>query len=457
MATASPPVARTAPSGPRRQGGRRVPGNVVWALSLTAAAILVFVFYQWLLPNLADSVAGPVGDWLPLSSINEAMIWVIMALGLNIVVGYAGLLDLGYVAFWAIGGYTGAWLMSAFLGDPGDFWNAGLTLHFGSPTSVSTTHGVHITFWLVLLLAAAFCALWGLIIGAPTLRLRSDYLALVTLGFGEIIPQFFRNAGSIFGTNISNGDQGIGPVDPIGTGVLGNIRGVPVALGPFDATFRFIVFALLAGVCVFVSLKIREGRLGRAWLAIREDELAASMMGVPLVRAKLSAYAVGAAFGGVGGVAYATLVGRTFPTFSFAYSITILLMVVLGGMGNVWGVLLGALVLAWINSTGLHQIGAQINSSFGTNIDLTSYNYLIFGLILVLMMLFRREGIIPERRTRAILREPARTELEAVGSDVEAGQAVVESESGVDGAGLGDPEPVGGGARQTESPTGSSR
>ena len=146
------------------------------------------------------------------------------------------------------------------------------------------------------------CALAGIIIGAPTLRLRGDYLALVTLGFGEMISQFAKN-GDVFGVNITNGDSGISAIDPIGTGPFGNIQGVPKALTAFEDTYKLLVLAALVAICLFISLRIRDGRLGRAWLAIREDELAASMMGVPLVKAKLSAYAVGAFFGGLGGVA----------------------------------------------------------------------------------------------------------------------------------------------------------
>jgi branched-chain amino acid transport system permease protein len=171
---------------------------------------------------------------------------------------------------------------------------------------------------------------------------------------------------------------------------------------------------------MFISLRIREGRLGRAWLAIREDELAASMMGVPLMRTKLSAYAVGAAFGGLGGVAYATHVGGVLADrFNFSVSITLLAMVVLGGMGNVWGVTVGALGLAWINSTGLAQGGEAFNSAFNTNVNFPSHNYLLFGAVLVLFMLFRREGLIPETRTRQILQEPERGEIESLGADME--------------------------------------
>jgi branched-chain amino acid transport system permease protein len=184
-------------------------------------------------------------------------------------------------------------------------------------------------------------------------------------------------------------------------------------LGPFDFTTKYVMFVIVAAFCVFVSLRIREGRLGRAWLAIREDELAASMMGVPLMRSKLAAYAVGAFMGGMGGVVYAIHNNSVFPDrFNFSISIILLAMVVLGGMGNVWGVIMGALVLAWFNSTGLPQFGQAFNGQFGTDINFPSYNYLIFGSILVLMMLFRREGLFPETRTRQVLQEAERSDDE---------------------------------------------
>jgi branched-chain amino acid transport system permease protein len=271
----------------------------------------------------------------------------------------------------------------------------------------------------VLVLAAAFCALWGVLIGAPTLRLKGDYLALVTLGFGEIIPEVFRNGESVLGFNLTNGAKGIDPIDPIPTGPF-QLLGLPANLGPFDNTYKFIVYGLLCAFAIFVSLRIRVGRLGRAWLAIREDELAASMMGVPLMRTKLAAYAVGAAIGGIGGASYATLTGGVIPdSFQFSNSIILLAMVVLGGMGNVWGVLLGGIILEWINAVGLPQFGNSFNSSFGTDINFPSYNFLIFGVLLIVMMLFRREGLLPEARTRQVLQEPERTEVEAVGADLE--------------------------------------
>jgi branched-chain amino acid transport system permease protein len=396
----------------------------LWPLGFAAVAVFVFFLYHSILPNLTDSIQSGFQHWLPLSSVNEALVWVIMALGLNVVVGYAGLLDLCYVAFWAIGGYTGAWLMSTFAFDKD------IKFHLLAPTNSAHLVGIHISFWLVLIAAAAFCAVWGVIIGAPTLRLRSDYLAIVTLGFGQIIPEFFTNAGDVppGHLNISNGTKGITPLDPIGMGPLSNIPGVNPTLGPFDLPYRFAIFAVLAGLCMFVSLRIRDGRLGRAWLAIREDELAASMMGVPLMRTKLAAYAVGAAFGGVGGVVYASHNNATLPSFSFNNSITILLMVVVGGMGNVWGVTIGALLLAWINSTGLGQFGDWFDSTFSAHINFPSYNYMIFGILLVLMMLFRREGFLPEQRTRQILREPTRTEMESIGADIEGAEAEIELE-----------------------------
>jgi branched-chain amino acid transport system permease protein len=398
---------------------RRI-SSVSWPLSFVLAIVLVFVFYRYWLPDSVDSIQKLFADWLPLSTINQCLIWVIMALGLNIVVGYAGLLDLGYVAFWAIGTYVAGWLMTTFAFDKN------IRFHLGSPTALNHAVGIHISYWLVLPIAGAFCALWGVIIGGPTLRLRSDYLAIVTLGFGEIIPQFFQNGDKEhLHLNITNGTKGIVPIDPIGTGIFSNLKGVNPALGPFDLPYLFLVFSVIVVFCVFVSLRIRRGRLGRAWLAIREDELAANMMGVSLVKTKLSAYAVGAVFGGLGGVSYAVAVGGASPNFNFSNSITILLMVVLGGMGNVWGVIVGALLIAWINLRGLSQFGDWYNTQFHSNVDFPSYNFLIFGIILVLMMLFRREGLLPESRTRQIMREPARTEMEAIGADIEASDAEI--------------------------------
>ena len=362
-----------------------------WIIGYSIAGALLFGIYQFLLPweGLPGGVYDAIYLWIPPAAINESLVYVIMALGLNIVVGYAGLLDLGYVAFWAIGGYCAGWFMSEFF-----FF---LNVHFlGSVTA--DRPGIHINFWLVLLIGGFICALFGILIGAPTLRLKSDYLALVTLGFGEIIPQVFFNGEDFFGYNISNGTKGIVMVDPVPVGVKN--------LGPFDFGWKLLIFILLAALMVFISLRLRSGRLGRAWLAIREDELAASMMGVPLMRTKLASYAVGAFAGGVGGVAFATHVNGVYAErFNFTISIFLLAMVVLGGMGNVWGVILGAFILSWVNGNGLTAFGTFYNEKFGTSIDFASFTFLLFGLVLILMMLFKREGLIPESRLKLMLHE----------------------------------------------------
>ena len=361
-----------------------------WAIGFSIAALVIWFFYAFVMYNLPEGPQTIFQNWLPPTTVNEAMVWVICALGLNIVVGYAGLLDLGFVAFWAIGGYTAGWFMSTFFRQ--------VNIHIFSSPDALDQPGIHVSFWGVLFIGGIVCAIFGIIIGAPTLRLKSDYLALVTLGFGEIIPQVFTNGENIGGFNLSNGTKGISPIDNVS--VPGKI------LGPFDFSWKFAIFVLLTAVMVFVSLRLRKGRLGRAWLAIREDELAASMMGVALMPTKLAAYAVGAFSGGVGGVAFATHVNGVFADrFNFSISIILLAMVVLGGMGNVWGVMVGALLIAWINSTGLPAFGDLVNNTFETNINFPSYNFLLFGGVLILMMLYKREGLIPESRLKAILHE----------------------------------------------------
>ncbi len=364
--------------------------NKKWSIGLAVSVLVIFAIYKFVLPGANPEVRTFFNNWLPLNSLGEAAVFVLMALGLNIVVGYAGLLDLGYVAFWALGGYVAGWLMSGF-------WYTKNVNVFGTPPP-GLPEGIHLNFAFVLIAAGIFTAIWGVIIGAPTLRLKSDYLALVTLGFGEIIPQFFINGENIAGQNWTNGTKGITPID--------NIRFGGLELGVFDLAPKFLIYAGLAAFMIFLSIRLRDGRLGRAWLAIREDELAASMMGVPLMRTKLASYAVGAISGGIGGAAFTTLVNGVFAErFNFAVSIIILSMVVLGGMGNVWGVTVGAILLSWVNSTGLVQFGRVFNEAAGTNINFPSYNFFVFGLLLVLMMLFRREGFIPEARTRLIMHE----------------------------------------------------
>lgn len=385
-----------------------IKSNRNWIRGYTIAGFVLFIVYQFLLPwdGLPSGIYQAVNQWMPPAAVNESLVYVIMALGLNIVVGYAGLLDLGYVAFWAIGGYCAGWFMSEF------FYF--LNIHFFGSVPADAP-GIHINFWMVLIIGGFVCALFGVLIGAPTLRLKSDYLALVTLGFGEIIPQVFFNGENFFGFNISNGTKGIVVVDPIPAGFKD--------LGPFDFGWKLLLFLFLTAIMVFISLRLRRGRLGRAWLAVREDELAASMMGVPLMRTKLAAYAVGAFAGGLGGVAFATHVNGVYAErFNFAISIFLLAMVVLGGMGNVWGVILGAFVLSWINGNGLSAFGRVYNDTFGTKVDFTSFTFLLFGIVLILMMLYKREGLIPESRMKLLMYEDEIDTAESDGKKQKAGK-----------------------------------
>jgi branched-chain amino acid transport system permease protein len=371
---------------------------------------VVFGVVGLLVPTIVTNVSTFQDRWLPLTTMVLCAIFVMFTLGLNIVVGYAGLLDLGYVAFFLFGAYTAAWLMSDFFFqiDPG--------IHLFDAAATDKTPGINISFWLVLPIAALVAAIAGVIIGAPTLRLKSDYLALVTLGFGEILPQAFRNGESIKGFNLSNGTKGISPVNALDMGWLSWTGAVSSKINVFDYTTRYYVIFALCLLFVLVSIRLRDGKLGRAWLAIREDELAASLMGVPLMRTKLWAYGVGAAAGGIGGSFYCvSLGGVNVDTFNFQFSVIVLCMVILGGMANVYGCILGAVILTWVNYTGMKEIGNAVNNTFGTTIEMPHYQFLIFGFVLVLMMLFRRDGILPAARQKQSREVDA--QLERVGTE----------------------------------------
>jgi branched-chain amino acid transport system permease protein len=365
----------------------RLPRRVRSASLPTAVILLAFLYpyYREYLPEIP--LFGPF------PSVDTAVtmtIFIMMAIGLNIVVGYAGLLDLGYVAFYAVGAYTAAWFASPHFGE-----SVGAK-HFGSVGVNPDAAGFHFSIWIVIFVAAIFTAIIGVLIGLPTLRLRGDYLAIVTLGFGEIMPQIARNGDNLFSTgfNLTNGAQGINPIDPPGFGnTLERWFGLPSDyLTAEDGINIFYWTALvLLLFTVFCSVRLRDSRLGRAWIAIREDEIAAAAMGVPLMRTKTWAYAAGAFFGGIAGAYYAIF---------FNISFFILCMVILGGMGNIWGVILGGGFLAYLNQEGLGNIGAEINDTFGTNIDVPLYQFGIFGAILVLVMLFKPEGLIPSTRRK---------------------------------------------------------
>ncbi|MGZ8693971.1 MAG: branched-chain amino acid ABC transporter permease [Gaiellaceae bacterium] len=357
---------------------------------------------------------------LKLDIVIVMLVYVMLALGLNIVVGYAGLLDLGYVAFYALGAYTVGWFASSHFN--------GLDIHFGS-IAPEGTPGIHLGFWFLIPIAGLVTALAGVIIGWPTLRLRGDYLAIVTLGFGEIIPDAFRNANQLpipsgfrwappfidfQDHNITNGVAGITALDRPGFGTsLNDLTNgaLPDRFGGLDLKPWFYTIVIMVLFTIFVNRRLRDSKMGRAWIAVREDEIAASAMGVPLMRTKLWAYGIGAVFGGFAGCFYGSFIGNIFPTsFFFNISVLILCMVIVGGMGNIAGVVVGALLLEYLNLKGLDKIGERVNDGIdavGINsaIDIPKYKFLIFGTLLVVMMLFRPEGLIPSARRKAELQE----------------------------------------------------
>ncbi len=293
---------------------------------IATAAIGFGVLYPFIEDVLGDLPV--IGDFVPnTGSVVVMLAFTMMAVGLNIVVGYAGLLDLGYVAFYAVGAYTAGWFASQHFEQ--------ITFHFGSSVP-NTQPGIHISMWLVLIVAGLLTLLAGIVIGLPTLRLRGDYIAIVTLGFGEIIPQVVRNGDSFGGFDLTNGTFGIAPIDPVGFPLLSAV-GLPKNFQTSDnrELWYYLVALGLLLLTVFCSVRLRDSRLGRAWIAIREDETAAGAMGVPLMRTKTWAYAVGAFFGGVAGAYYASFKSGAFPAdFYFNFSVFLLCMVILGGHGE---------------------------------------------------------------------------------------------------------------------------
>jgi branched-chain amino acid transport system permease protein len=333
-----------------------------------------------------------------------ALAYVVMALGLNLVVGFAGLLDLGYVAFYALGAMAVGWWASDFYTGV----NGESGIHIGVSGFAATLQGIHVNFLILIIGAIIVCAVAGAIIGLPTLRLRGDYIAIVTLAFGEIIGRVFANGDeiTIFGNyKLSNGRQSIAPIDSIDLPFL----------DPFDSAlnlrpYYWTAFAMVL-VVLFVNIRLRDSKLGRAWIALREDEVAAASMGVPLVKTKLLAYATGGAFGGISGAFLGTYFSSVNAnSFQFGFSIFILAMVILGGLGSIWGVVLGAVALSFVNSRLIPDvldqgwIGHKL-TDLGLDFNFTEISFGIFGFILVIMMVLRPEGILPERRRKMELTE----------------------------------------------------
>ncbi len=336
----------------------------VWAFILLAVLLAV-------LPFLTGALLGK--SWVRV--LDFALLYVILALGLNIVVGYAGLLDLGYVAFYALGAYVYAWLASP---------------HFG----------LHLPFWMALPIGAMFAGVFGVLLGAPTLRLRGDYLAIVTLGFGEIIRIFMSNLNAP--VNITNGPQGINLIDPVALGSFafsGNHQVLGFSLS--SAHLYYYLFLFFTLLTIFVAMRLQDSRLGRAWAAIREDEVAAAAMGVNTRNVKLLAFAMGAMFGGLAGGLFAAFQGFISPeSFSLWESILILCMIVLGGMGHIPGVILGAVLLT-VLPEALRYLGDLQRATLGqVVVDPSDLRMLLFGLALVLMMIYRPEGLIPSRQRK---------------------------------------------------------
>ena len=386
---------------------------------LTIVAILMVLAVVYPLVYRSLEAALPFIPWPGTAVLITCATFGILALGLNIVMGFAGLLDLGYVAFYAIGAYTTAFLASS---------------HFG----------IHISWWIVIWIAVGAAAVAGILLGAPTLKLRGDYLAIVTLGFGEIVRIVFRNLGDftlilpaflggaiIVGpnANLTGGNVGINPIDPPTIPIPGPWGNAIIFSNQNAIASWYLVLALLV-LTFFICMRLRDSKLGRAWMAIREDETAAAAMGINTVTTKLLAFSLGASFSGFAGAftgAYQTAIFA--ETFNFNVSILVVVIIILGGIGSLRGVVIGAFAVQYVNQTLLAFLGTRIFNDpiqalgDATGIDLLSdfnlatYNYLIFGIVLVIMMIKRPEGLFPD--------EGAKAEMHGIGvaAEVTAGSA----------------------------------
>ena len=376
------------------------------SMAVVLALMLVFPF-----------VASQFGNsWVRI--IDIALLYIMLALGLNIVVGFAGLLDLGYIAFFAVGAYLvglfsspqfAALLESVIYYSPA--LGEALVAFFGPEIQ---QNGIHLSVWAIVPLAAVVAGLAGALLGAPTLKLRGDYLAIVTLGFGEIIRIFMNNLNDPI--NFTNGPQGINMIDPIrvfGVSLAGEAgSGAMVHIGGFSVpsvNAYYFLFLFLTIATVFITARLQHSRLGRAWVAIREDEIAAKAMGINTRNVKLLAFAMGASFGGVAGAMFGAFQGFVSPeSFSLTESIAVLAMVVLGGIGHIPGVVLGGVLLAALPEVLRHVVEPAQQALFGTVlIEAEVLRQLLYGLALVLIMLVNPAGLWPspnrEERPNAAL------------------------------------------------------
>jgi branched-chain amino acid transport system permease protein len=389
----------TRPAGSyRRNTESRVRAFLANPLGLTTIIIVAFVV-------LAFPFLDKAFDWKRTTDAIPIIMYVLLALGLNVVVGFAGLLDLGYAAFFAIGAYTAAMLTSS-----------------ESPLNNGTLNW-YSNFWLAIPVAFFVAIAAGMILGAPTLRLRGDYLAIVTLGFGEIVPRLFRLA-----SGITKGEAGLGgiakPEINIGWLNFHYVIGADPFLGLQDYSFIglkgftlnplvswYYLLLVLGVVAIFGLRRLQDSRLGRAWMAIREDEIAASAMGINLVSTKLSAFAMGASLSGLVGAVYGSYIGLVYPSaFEFSTSIILLCAVILGGLGNIWGVIVGGIIIQGFDrifagelTKWLNGLGNSTHIDFLSSIQLSNFRFFIFGAALVILMLVRPEGIFPSQRRRAEL------------------------------------------------------
>ena len=378
--------------------------NLTSATARSRAGLVLFAVAALAFPFIASSYGN---SWVRIMDL--ALLYIMLALGLNIVVGFAGLLDLGYIAFYALGAYlTGllaspqfATVLESLVNQYQPLGEA--VIAFVGPEVAQ--QGIHLSLWVILPLAALVAGLFGALLGAPTLKLRGDYLAIVTLGFGEIIRIFMNNLNGPI--NITNGPQGINLIDPVrifGVSLGGEAgSGAVVRIGSWSmpsVNAYYFLFLALCLIIVFFSYRLQDSRLGRAWVAIREDEIAAKAMGINTRNMKLLAFAMGASFGGIAGGLFASFQGFVSPeSFSLTESIAVLAMVVLGGMGHIPGVIVGGIILAALPEVLRHTVEPVQHALFGkVLVDAEILRQLLYGLAMVIIMLTRPAGLWPAPR-----------------------------------------------------------